>query len=212
MCSKVGFVALGQNTMSSTLWRKRMRVLMVSAVALFFISFCSCGVQTEQERNAIKKVSIEKSESNQCKVIKTEKGLALLLESVGVKDIEKEYKITKIVNEIAKSNNSNTESRVYGATEPSSSFSWESVKPAKVVKGATLVGKLHLGTNIKAKGNPSMLVIGKTYVYFCHYLDRDKYNNKTVLVKADIHGPEQGREFSGATIVNVQQIKIIKTP
>jgi hypothetical protein len=164
-------------------------------------------MQTNKSQNI---VNIEKDNAAQSKTIKTEKGLVLLLQSVGVKKVEKVNTIKKKVITGTKKVNTNTDKGVYGPTKPTNIPLRESVEPTKVVKGVTLVGKLHIGSNPKT--DPSKLIIGKTYVYFGHYLDKDKYNNKTVLVKADLEGPTLGRQVTGAMIVNIQQIRIIKTP
>ena len=84
-----------------------------------------------------------------------------------------------------------------------------SIGAGEVAKNVTLVGKLDLGSNPKL--DPSELIIGKTSVNFGHYLDKDKYNGQTVLVKADIRNPGKGEgsQVSGHMIVNVQHVEII---
>lgn len=77
----------------------------------------------------------------------------------------------------------------------------------------TLVGKLDLGSNPKL--DPSKLIIGTASVNIGHYLDKDKYNGQTVLVKADIRhadGKTWDAQVLGHMIVNVQHIEIVAQP
>jgi hypothetical protein len=81
----------------------------------------------------------------------------------------------------------------------------------------TLIGKLDLVETINFKHKVSTLVIGKTPLAFGHSVDKDKYHNQTVLVKADVvgHKPpnqESGSQRSGFWILNVQHIEIIEKP
>ena len=79
----------------------------------------------------------------------------------------------------------------------------------------TLIGKLDLVETINFKHQVSTLVIGKTPLAFGHSLDKDKYHNQTVLVRADVYGygfGETGFQRRGFWVVNVQHIEIVESP
>jgi hypothetical protein len=81
----------------------------------------------------------------------------------------------------------------------------------------TLIGKLDLVEATNFKHQVSTLVIGKTPLAFGHSVDKDKYHNQTVLVKADVVAytpPNQESKYQrlGFWVLNVQHIEIIKKP
>lgn len=89
----------------------------------------------------------------------------------------------------------------------------KSIEGGEIKKDVLLVGKLVLGSN--PKQDPSKLVIGNSFVYFGHNLDKDKYNNQTVSVKADIRhadGKTWDAQVLGHMIVNVQHVVILELP
>ena len=79
----------------------------------------------------------------------------------------------------------------------------------------SLIGKLDLVETSNFKHQVSTLVIGKIPLAFGHSLDKDKYHNQTVLVRADVYGygfGETGFQRRGFWIVNVQHIEIVESP
>ncbi|WFB34515.1 hypothetical protein P3T73_10115 [Kiritimatiellota bacterium B12222] len=89
----------------------------------------------------------------------------------------------------------------------------ESIKAGDEKKNVTLVGVLNLGSNPKL--DPSKLTIGNASVQFGHHLDKDKYDKKTVLIKADIRnadGLTWDAQVQGNMIVNVQHVEIVEQP
>ena len=88
-----------------------------------------------------------------------------------------------------------------------------SIEGGETKKDVTLVGTLKIGDNPKL--DPSKLIIGETSVFFGHYVDKEKHDGQTVLVKADIR-PDDGKtedaQVVGHMIVNVKHVEIIKKP
>jgi len=107
---------------------------------------------------------------------------------------------------------SETDKSVIIRTEDRFTSLLESIGAGETAKSVTLVGKLDLGSN--PKWDPSKLMIGKTSVYFGHYLGKDKYSNQTVLVKADIRlsHDQEDAQVPGYMILNVQHVEIVEQP
>ena len=121
-------------------------------------------------------------------------------------------------NRIERETNSDTElSDTYQSgiikTEDALRSLLKSIKAGEVRKDVTMVGKLDLGSS--PKFDPHKLFVGKASVNFGHYLDKDKYNDQTVLVKADIRlhdGKTWDAQVLGHMIVNVQHVEILEQP
>jgi hypothetical protein len=88
-----------------------------------------------------------------------------------------------------------------------------SIEVGEVEQNVTLIGKLDLGTNPKL--DPAKLRVGNSAVLFGHYLDKQKYDGQTVLIKADIVHNAEGKtdaQVLGHMIVNVQHVEIVEQP